>query len=170
MDIPKRENAFETVVGHHKNLSPSYAETGRSDLDLEKRAVGQRLKSLRISRNLTQDQVAQALHMNRSTYSYHELGTTNITPKLLIWAAIFYQVSTDYLLGLEDDGMEDMGYSHIKIAIPTDLKNELTQEAQENGMTLDDLITQYASTSSKIMKKCPSFYREFAEVINAIDD
>lgn len=34
------------------------------------------LKSARLAQKLTQSQVAQALHLNRSTYTYYETGKT----------------------------------------------------------------------------------------------
>ena len=40
--------------------------------------LNERLRSLRLSMGLTQMQVAEALNIDRSTYTYYETGKTNI--------------------------------------------------------------------------------------------
>jgi len=53
---------------------------------------------LRRKNGLTQRQVAEHLHMDRSTYAYYELGQTKPTIEFLIGLAHLYNVSLDSLL------------------------------------------------------------------------
>ena len=59
----------------------------------------ERLRSLRSYHSLTQEEVAAALFINRSTYSYYEAGSTQPSLSVLAKLALFYDVTTDYLLG-----------------------------------------------------------------------
>ena len=60
----------------------------------------QRLKQERISKKITQQVVADSLHINRSTYAYYEKGKTLPSLEILANISWFFHVSTDYLLGL----------------------------------------------------------------------
>ena len=61
-----------------------------------------RIKDLRIERNLTQQDIANLLEINQSTYSKFELLKANITIEMLNKLSNFYNVSLDYLLKLTD--------------------------------------------------------------------
>ena len=61
-----------------------------------------RLKVIRISRRLTQQQVADAIGLERATYSVQERNPNRISVYHLIKLADFYQVSLDYLVGRSD--------------------------------------------------------------------
>ena len=63
---------------------------------------GTRLKELRIEKNLTQKQLAEQLGYNQSMISFWEKGINEPTETAIRKAALFFQVSADYLLGLED--------------------------------------------------------------------
>jgi transcriptional regulator with XRE-family HTH domain len=66
--------------------------------------LGQRLKELRLSKHLSQGQVAEYATISQSSLSDIERG--QIAPKtldVLVNLAEYFQVSTDYLLGLTDD-------------------------------------------------------------------
>ncbi|MGO5094529.1 helix-turn-helix domain-containing protein [Agathobaculum sp. LCP25S3_E8] len=63
-----------------------------------------RIKDMREDRDLSQETVAQALHIPRATYCNYEAGRRNIPNDVLCSLADFYNVSLDYLLGRSDDG------------------------------------------------------------------
>ncbi|ATW83097.1 helix-turn-helix transcriptional regulator [Weizmannia coagulans] len=63
---------------------------------------GDRLKRLRDKRNLSQQQLADALNINRSTYARYELGQTQPDFETLEKIASFFDVSIDYLIKGED--------------------------------------------------------------------
>lgn len=59
----------------------------------------ERIKYLRERKGLKQDEIAKILETSQQQYSRYENGT-EMPYSLLIKLAIFYQVSTDYILGL----------------------------------------------------------------------
>ena len=61
------------------------------------------LKELRKQNNLTQAQLAQAIGTNQKTVTRWENGLSEPTAFYLAKLAVFFQVSADLLLGLEDD-------------------------------------------------------------------
>ena len=64
--------------------------------------LGKRLKELRIEKKLTQQQVADALGLHSVTYLHYEKSQREPPLAVLVAMAAFFEVSTDYLLGLED--------------------------------------------------------------------
>ncbi len=62
-----------------------------------------RLRDLREDADLTQAQLGEKLNLPQRTYAYYEKGERTIPPELLIKLALFYDVSTDYLLELTDN-------------------------------------------------------------------
>jgi len=63
---------------------------------------GERLKILRMRKKLSQQDVADRLNINRSTYARYELGQTQPDFETLEKLADFFDVSTDYILGRTD--------------------------------------------------------------------
>ena len=63
----------------------------------------ERIRNLRIDRDLTQKQIAEYLGVSQNTYSQYEIGTLNYPIDVLIALAKFYKTSVDYLLGLTDE-------------------------------------------------------------------
>ena len=62
---------------------------------------GIKLKELRLSAGLTQQQLATQLGITKSVVSYYELQERYPSPEVLIKIASVFHVSTDYLLGIE---------------------------------------------------------------------
>lgn len=62
---------------------------------------GNVLKTLRLKENMTQSQLAQKLGVTKSVISAYETGLRMPSYDILIHIAKIYNVSTDYLLGLE---------------------------------------------------------------------
>ncbi len=57
-----------------------------------------RIRDMREDRDLTQQQLADALGITQRKYSYLETGVQQWTDELLVKLASFYRVSIDYLL------------------------------------------------------------------------
>ena len=62
----------------------------------------QRIRDLREDHDLKQREIAQHLNCSQRVYSNYELGQRDIPTDILIRLARFYQVTTDYILGLSD--------------------------------------------------------------------
>ena len=64
--------------------------------------LGKRLKELREEHHYTQKELADKLHLNSVTYLHYEKDQREPPLALLADIALFYGVSVDYLLGLND--------------------------------------------------------------------
>lgn len=70
----------------------------------------QKLRDLREDQDLTQAQIAQLLNTSKNQIGKYERGEQEMPIKHLITLAKFYNVSTDYILGMP----EGMPYGHSK--------------------------------------------------------
>ncbi len=61
-----------------------------------------RIRDLREDKDLTQQEIADMLFINRRTYAAYENGVNSMTPETLIKIAKIHNVSVDYLLNLTD--------------------------------------------------------------------
>lgn len=61
-----------------------------------------RLKELRLDKGLSQMQLAKELNLSQSAVAKWELGKTEPTATAIIAVANYFNVSIDYLLGVED--------------------------------------------------------------------
>ena len=85
--------------------------------------LNERIKSLRLDRNWSQVDLAKMLHVTKQSVSNWE--NENIMPSvdMLIKIAKYFNVTTDYLLGLSEkhtlnsDGLSDLQISHIQTII-----------------------------------------------------
>ncbi len=62
----------------------------------------QRFEDLRVDHDKTQAEIAEYLGCQREVYRRYEKGTRQMPIDFLIKLALFYDVSTDFLLGLTD--------------------------------------------------------------------
>lgn len=60
-----------------------------------------RLKNLREDKDLSQNQIAEYLHCSQSAYSRIESGKQDIPTSFLKKLAIYYKVTTDYILEMD---------------------------------------------------------------------
>ncbi len=68
-------------------------------------SVSNRLVSLRKEKNLSQKEAAAALEVSQALLSHYEKGIRECGLDFLCRASAFYDVSTDYLLGITDTKM-----------------------------------------------------------------
>lgn len=61
-----------------------------------------RLRELREDNDLTQQTLADYLHIRQNSYSQYETGARQLPLEMLIQLAKYYHTSTDYLLGVTD--------------------------------------------------------------------
>ena len=82
--------------------------------------IGERLKELRKGKVWTQVQVAAKMGLTDSVISFYERQERAPSPEVLIKFAELYDVSTDYLLGVEkvnDQHLDVTGLSKREITI-----------------------------------------------------
>lgn len=62
-----------------------------------------RIRDLREDKDLTQKDLAKVLNIQQKTYSQYELDQRKIPIDIIVNIARFYKVSTDYILGVEEN-------------------------------------------------------------------
>lgn len=79
-----------------------------------------RLRKLREEKGLYQSDVAKIIGVTTSAYSFYETEKRNMTPEIVKQLAHFFGVSTDYLLGVNDNkrllpvlGTVKAGYDYL---------------------------------------------------------
>jgi transcriptional regulator with XRE-family HTH domain len=77
--------------------------------------LGPRLAECRKKKNLSQLQVAEAVHLNRATISAHEKNTICPSVETLGKLARLYGVSVDYLLGNDAGNAESRRQDQLLI-------------------------------------------------------
>ncbi len=69
-------------------------------------SVGESLKRVRKEHNFRQKEIAEAIGVDRSTYSFYEIGRTNPSVETLCTLAKIYNVTIGYLIGKEANNPE----------------------------------------------------------------
>lgn len=91
--------------------------------------LNENIKSLRLSFNLNQVELAAVLGVSKQCVSNWENGYIQPSVDMLIKIAKFFNVSTDYLLGISSEsvvdvtGLSEKETAHIKMII-SDLQNK----------------------------------------------
>lgn len=62
----------------------------------------ERIRAIREDNSLTQQKIADLLHIGQRTYADYESGKTRIPVDSLLVLAKFYNVSMDYITGASD--------------------------------------------------------------------
>jgi len=91
------------------------------------------IKQLRRQNNLTQQQVADFLHIDRSTYAYYESGRTKTSVEILLRLARLYKITLGQIVGEDvpaDMLMDDTDYSTALIDESTACFGQLSREEQ----------------------------------------
>ena len=89
-------------------------------------SMGDKLRSLRIEKNLTQKQVADRIGLAISAVSSYESGSRYPTYDTLIKLARMFHVSTDYLLGIADKrNIEVTGLTDEDVGLISQLVDKL---------------------------------------------
>ncbi len=61
-----------------------------------------RLKELRKEKNISQQHLAEILQIRQQSYARYEANTSEPSYEMLVRIAQFFDVSTDYLLGIAE--------------------------------------------------------------------
>ena len=107
--------------------------------------LARNLRKIRIHKNLTQRYIAEKLNLDRSTYSYYELGETQPSLEKLVELSKLLEVSADQLLGLEPICLENIpGPPHfyperVKTAPAPRLAETLLYLRSRWGLTVHEL-------------------------------
>lgn len=111
--------------------------------------ISARLVSLRKEKNLSQKEASVALGVSQGLLSHYEKGIRECGLDFLCRAATFYDVSSDYLLGLSDTKMmSDALFAQDEI--PQDSEMRMSTIFRSSVYLLDRLSVFGRSSASKI--------------------
>ncbi len=92
---------IETTKRSFFRLRP---ERGKmTTINNEKKTLGERIREHRILMKMTQEELAEALHIKKSTVSMYENDKVDIKGSILVELSRTLNTSPNYLLGLEDN-------------------------------------------------------------------
>lgn len=111
--------------------------------------ISARLVSLRKEKNLSQKEAAVALGVSQGLLSHYEKGIRECGLDFLCRAATFYDVSSDYLLGLSDTKMMSDAL-FVQDEIPQDSEMRMSTIFRSSVYLLDRLSIFGRSSASKI--------------------
>lgn len=92
---------------------------------------GEKVKELRRKKGWTQAQIANEIGVTKSVISFYENKDRSPSPEVLIKFAELFQVSTDYLLGVEkmqDNTIDVTGLSKDEIESLQNIVNALRKK------------------------------------------
>ncbi|MGM0288733.1 helix-turn-helix domain-containing protein [Enterococcus sp. AZ029] len=117
----------------------------------------EKIKSLREKKNVTQQEVADAINMNISVYKKIELGSRPIRENELAKIADFFNVSSDYLLGrtknpiLPQEDTVETGQniiSHFRLNT-NDLSSDDIEELEKELIDFQEFLIKRAKERNK---------------------
>ena len=106
------------------------------------KSIGQRLRELRTSKNVTQDEMAALLNVKRQTYSAYERDVSVPDAYTLNIFSNYFGVTTDYLLGNTD-------YPYSNISETAALLKKIEQLEAES-MAKDKIIKTQSQTITAV--------------------
>jgi len=82
--------------------------------------LGEKIKTLRLEKHITQTEMARRIGVSKAMISSYELESRAPSYEILTKIAVFFSVSTDYLLGLETPrsvSVEGLGDKETEIVV-----------------------------------------------------
>lgn len=112
--------------------------------------------TLRKKKNLSQKEAAQSLGVSQALLSHYEKGIRECGLDFLVKAAAFYDVSSDYLLGLtETENQFRENFEDKDVGLDAEFRTStlfraasmLSDDYEKNGVAKSDLVKQYFALS-----------------------
>ena len=132
-----------------------------------------RLKNVRNEYKKTQEDIAKILDVKRNTYSMWELEHDTIPLKKLIILSEYYDVSLDYLLGLNN-------LKQYKNSVPFDKNKYLIRlkDIRKSNLLTQDLLADILNTTNSVISRYESgitfiltmFLVEYSKIFNLSTD
>src|SRR5699024_12472850 len=104
--------------------------------------LGEKIKKMRRSRGFTQKKLSELIDLTSdSTVSQWERGVNSPYGRDLVKLSELFNVSSDYMLGLELERSESSNYPFYPVGISAGLPNDVEAITQADKITLpDDLM------------------------------
>ncbi len=120
------------------------------EMESVNKQIGRRIKIARISRNLSQDSIAEDLGVSVSAYSNMERGAVDITVNRIMRVSEILKVKWHYLLGISGESEMDFEKS---LEILTESKNTYPPSKTSNPVDIEKEIKQLKDEIGKLKKK-----------------
>ena len=114
---------------------------------MQRTKICDRIEQLRLRNNRTQREVAEAIGVKRETINQWESGTRNLKTEAIIALAQYFNVTTDYLLGISNKKTMDPGQRDRIDRRVKEIANYHGTNNQE-----DQLIEEMAELTQAIIK------------------
>ena len=108
-------------------------------------SFGNRLKELRITKRMTQQQLGDAIHVSKVSISGYENNNRTPDTETLQALADYFEVTTDYLLGRNENNINKENSKALSVAAHID--EDTTEEEME------EILDYIAYIKSKHKKK-----------------
>lgn len=114
--------------------------------------IGKRVKTIRKENNETQQELAEAIHLEQSSISNIEAGKTTITIENLFAIAEHYKISVDYILtDISDSTLLDKLKKYVSVKYRIYSYDEYTKHPCP-VLVIDDHFFKYIIEEAKIEK------------------
>ncbi len=107
---------------------------------MDRNKVGERIRSLRKQRELTQEELAELAGIARGSIGRYETGVVYPSQEVIVKLASIFNVTTDYLLGKESPTGEDDEVWELREALRRDPDRHLLFKAARN-VKKEDILT-----------------------------
>jgi len=122
-------------------------------------AIGKRIKKLRLSRNMTQDDLAQQLHVTRQAVSNWEMGKTAVGVDYLMKLAELFGVTTDELLyGEQAQVAQKYPRKQRRYVITAAVCGAIVLAAVVLGLTVKPIVLEQAQMTYRFLPYLIYFY------------
>lgn len=121
---------------------------------LSKNAFGERLQQLRKSKKISQQQLADDLHINRGTYAHYEINKRQPDYDILIKIADYFHVSVDYLLGNQKP------ISALALSKTTSVFGHMLQQLRKNKKSSQTVLSKELGVAQSTVGMWESGKRE----------
>ncbi len=129
-----------------------------SNIEAVNTTIGKRIRKYREERSLSQEELAEKLHISRSTYQRIENGETNS------WINHIENICTTLDVSMEDILKQEEGFTQInkENTASENSSNNMIQNQTNNYNTSEKLIEQYEERI-KELKQQVEFWKSKAE-------
>ncbi|OXM17529.1 transcriptional regulator [Paenibacillus herberti] len=106
--------------------------------------MGDRLRELRLSKNMSQEEVSRNIGITRSAYSHYEINNRQPVYETLMKLAAFFEVSLDYMIGGDQNQNDNLLSSET-----LDLIHKLNRmEPDKRKKSIDKMMDLLKQTES----------------------
>lgn len=132
--------------------------------------LGAKLKQLRIQKSppkgLTQEEVATALGIPRGTYAHYEIDKREPDADMIKKLAVFFNVSTDFLLGKDETPKSFTHSDFIQLPILGEIRAGFPTLAQENIIDYEQMPVSWLNGGEYFILKVVGDSMEDARIYN----